>query len=151
MGQLTCCSCSIPSWPACKELPSSQDQQPVCLKGSLLLLNAILTDESEPIMAKNSSGCSSSFQVAACSPIQRTSAFGKGIAKGQFLAFQYLLESSNQLGRPPSMNKGPSRHGAQALEFKVSCSYGMEQKDAREGLQSLLCPSGIWSTLFHQL
>lgn len=48
------------------------------------------------------------------------------------------------------MNKGPSRHGVQTLEFKVSCSYGMEQKDAKEGLQSLLYPSGIRSTLFQQ-
>lgn len=54
-----------------RELPSSRDQQPVCLKGSLLLLNAILTDESESIIAKNSSGCRGFFQVAAW-PIQKT-------------------------------------------------------------------------------
>lgn len=90
-----------------REQPSSRDQQPVCLKGSLLLLNAILTDESEPIIAKNSSGCRGFFQVAAW-PIQRTFAL---VAKGQLSALGYLPESPNQLRR----GLLPGKKGLQGL------------------------------------
>lgn len=90
-----------------RELPSSWDQQPVCLKGSLLLLNAILTDESESIRAKNISGCRDFFQVAAW-PIQRTFAL---VAKVVCPRLSSRTSKSTQEG-PPSRNKRPSRLGA---------------------------------------
>lgn len=47
------------------EMVRSQGEEPVCLKGLLLVLNAILTDKSELIRAGNSSGCIHLFQVVA--------------------------------------------------------------------------------------
>lgn len=50
------------------EMVRSRDEEPVCLKGLLLVLNAILTDKSELIIAGNSSSCMHFFQVVAQSP-----------------------------------------------------------------------------------
>lgn len=70
-ANLTHLSCSISSWGLLQlKMLQSQDEQPVCLKGLLLVLNAILTDESESIIAGNSSGCISFFQVVAHSPFK---------------------------------------------------------------------------------